>query len=604
MSAEKTSYDYVSETGPLEIGLQKVTKEEAFNLVGDIYRRNRDLISSQGEARDRLKNVKKSYPSQLENFAFLVNGGRTNSWNHINEMANESSDFKGFLKAMLSSELGKEIQDTIYGETIGNILNSLRNKGIRNEKVLVFFGEMVSRVGIKNMEKSPYKQMIDDYLSIPIETSVEDETKNNVITESSSQKRTLEFAMIAWEKHVKGKNPDEEKAKEEEAKVIEAYNYIKTNNELKDTYYLYGEWAHPLNPYVKKYFLREGGTLQKYLMTSPYGYRYLDEKLDFHHGVDIGVPLKTPVLAAKAGKVVSAAFHNCGGNIVVIQTQNNNKTFFHRYAHLDSMLVSAGEDVVVGQRIGLSGGEVGKGDICTTGPHLHFEMRKDENSPSHSVDPEDYIDFGEKNIDFISDKENSLQNKYYNRNYEWAGWTQENRDWAKTLYSQDWGLLYGLYNHNVSKNIQEGIEKGSLYKGYVNSPVIMETGENTLTQIKNVNASIIDKALSYKDKELDSTNFLKMILKEAVPSLDIDTLSLTSIPYDYRFYTVHKDRIIPGDILLSAERVEIYMGNSKTFGVQNVDSYSQRNIVDYGSNLAGYEFAYRPVGELSIENSK
>lgn len=599
MSAEKTSYDYVSETGPLEIGLQKVTKEEAFNLVGDIYRRNRDLISSQGEARDRLKNVKESYPSQLENFVFLVNGGRTNSWNHINEMANESSEFKGFLKAMLSSELGKEIQDSIYGETIGNILNSLRNKGIRNEKVLVFFGEMVSRVGIKDMGKTPYKQMIDEYLSIPIETSVEDETENNVIAESSSQKRTLEFAYEAWEKHVKEKTLDEEVSK-----VIEAYNYIKTNNELKDTYYLYGEWAHPLNPYVKKYFLREGGTLQKYLMTSPYGYRYLDEKLDFHHGVDIGVPLKTPVLAAKAGKVVSAAFHNCGGNIVVIQTQDNNKTFFHRYAHLDSMLVSAGEDVVVGQIIGLSGGEVGKGDICTTGPHLHFEMRKDENSPSHSVDPEDYIDFGEKNIEYISNKENSLQNKYYNRNYEWAGWTKENRDWAKTLYSQDWGLLYGLYNHNISDNIKNEIEKGSIFEGYVNPPVIMETGENTLTQIKNVNASIIDKALSYKDKKLNSINFLKMILNEAVPSLDTNTLSLTSIPFDYRFYTVHTDRIIPGDILWSEERVEIYMGNSKTFGVQNVDSYSKTNIVDYGSNQSIYEVAYRPVGELSIENSK
>jgi murein DD-endopeptidase MepM/ murein hydrolase activator NlpD len=102
----------------------------------------------------------------------------------------------------------------------------------------------------------------------------------------------------------------------------------------------------------------------------------------FHTGIDLGVPLGTPVFAAADGVVglarpmTDASGMLVGyGNYIVIQHDTGLKTL---YGHLLAIGVKEGDTVKRGQLIGLVG-TTGN----STGPHTHFEVRI-ENSP---VDP-------------------------------------------------------------------------------------------------------------------------------------------------------------------------------------------------------------------------
>lgn len=102
----------------------------------------------------------------------------------------------------------------------------------------------------------------------------------------------------------------------------------------------------------------------------------------FHTGIDLAVPLGTPVFAAADGVVVLAGSMTDAsgalvgyGNYIVIQHDAGLKTL---YGHLLAIGVKEGQVVKRGQLIGLVG-STGN----STGPHTHFEVRID-NSP---VDP-------------------------------------------------------------------------------------------------------------------------------------------------------------------------------------------------------------------------
>ena len=102
----------------------------------------------------------------------------------------------------------------------------------------------------------------------------------------------------------------------------------------------------------------------------------------FHTGIDLAVPLGTPVFAAADGVVMLARpMADSGGqlvgygNYVIIQHDAGLKTL---YGHLLTIGVKEGDVVHRGQLIGLVG-STGN----STGPHTHFEVRI-ENSP---VDP-------------------------------------------------------------------------------------------------------------------------------------------------------------------------------------------------------------------------
>lgn len=100
----------------------------------------------------------------------------------------------------------------------------------------------------------------------------------------------------------------------------------------------------------------------------------------FHTGIDYACPLNTPILASADGTVVFAGWDKTGyGNMVIVQHSQDCATL---YAHLGSIHVSVGEKVKQGYLLGHSG-STGN----STGPHLHFEARKQWNDYKSHFDP-------------------------------------------------------------------------------------------------------------------------------------------------------------------------------------------------------------------------
>jgi len=103
-------------------------------------------------------------------------------------------------------------------------------------------------------------------------------------------------------------------------------------------------------------------------VTSHYGWRVhpISGARELHRGIDIGRPTGTPILAAHDGVITFAGSMGGYGNVVFISGDNGIET---RYAHCDTILVTVGQQVSMGDVIATVGST---GD--STGPHLHFEI--------------------------------------------------------------------------------------------------------------------------------------------------------------------------------------------------------------------------------------
>lgn len=110
-------------------------------------------------------------------------------------------------------------------------------------------------------------------------------------------------------------------------------------------------------------------------------------QLLMHEGVDLSAALGTPIHAAADGTVVEVSSNYRSGTVVKIKhTADDGSTFYTAYLHeyMDDILVTVGQQVKAGQRIGAVGS-----NGWSTGPHLHFEVHDASDTP---IDPMPYMD--------------------------------------------------------------------------------------------------------------------------------------------------------------------------------------------------------------------
>jgi len=100
------------------------------------------------------------------------------------------------------------------------------------------------------------------------------------------------------------------------------------------------------------------------IFSSGYGWRWGR----MHKGIDVANNIGTPIVAAKAGRVVRSGWNDGGyGYLVELQHEDGSSSL---YGHNSKILVRVGDQVEQGSVISLMG-STGN----STGPHLHFEIR-------------------------------------------------------------------------------------------------------------------------------------------------------------------------------------------------------------------------------------
>jgi murein DD-endopeptidase MepM/ murein hydrolase activator NlpD len=123
-----------------------------------------------------------------------------------------------------------------------------------------------------------------------------------------------------------------------------------------------GDWVRPV----------DGAVVTQPFGCTPYAFEPIDRSCPsghVHTGIDLAAPLGTPVRAALPGTAHVVASITGYGLHVVVDHGDGLTTL---YAHLQSAGVLDGDDVDAGDLVGTVGSSGN-----STGPHLHFEVRRD-----------------------------------------------------------------------------------------------------------------------------------------------------------------------------------------------------------------------------------
>ena len=89
---------------------------------------------------------------------------------------------------------------------------------------------------------------------------------------------------------------------------------------------------------------------------------------EFHNGIDIAVPVGTPVLSVRYATVYHVGYTRLNGLYMRLHCDNG---YHFVYAHLSEVWANVNDRVYQGQIVALSG-NTGQ----STGPHLHYGLSR------------------------------------------------------------------------------------------------------------------------------------------------------------------------------------------------------------------------------------
>lgn len=213
--------------------------------------------------------------------------------------------------------------------------------------------------GVESEVQALFEEMYE------LELTPDTETRTRIVTKTGT--RTVTDPVTGQETEEEYEYEEEEEYEVSILRVVLTVRPLETivagkmDAEQKEIYAMYAqtggllqEFASPVNLYWYNY------------ISSYYGYRKnpFTGNGELHRGVDIAVPTGTTVYAAHDGTVTAAAYDSHYGNYVVIEKDG----YTTKYAHMDSLSVSAGQDIEKGIVIGTTGNTG-----SSTGSHLHME---------------------------------------------------------------------------------------------------------------------------------------------------------------------------------------------------------------------------------------
>lgn len=361
------------------------------NIQNQITTNNKKISSTESEATEYLKQVDElnkkisEYTNNLSNLEDKVDSVNKKIEEYENDLQNSSQRYSS------AEDLYAVRLRSIYENGMPNVIDILfESKGISDffsklnvyQSVVEYDKSMVNNIDgekeyIDNVKSDIEVQKVQlDQLKYDVEKATKTlndakSQKQAKVDELNKSKEKLQAVNTVLNKEAEDLNNQiaaeiaaREKKKAESKSSSGGSSSIVASN---------GKFDWPLKGYGKN---RITATFPKY----PDGTR--------HDGVDIGVPVGTPVYAAAAGEVVVSKYYLTGnydgsyrdgyGNYVMI----DHGDYYTLYGHLQyKKVVSAGQSVSKGQLIAYT---ASTGN--STGPHLHFEVRK-SSSYGSAVNP-------------------------------------------------------------------------------------------------------------------------------------------------------------------------------------------------------------------------
>ena len=221
--------------------------------------------------------------------------------------------------------------------------------------------ELISSINEERRQLNEKKQQLEDNQRQLIEVQEAKREKEEELQDKAEQRQT------ALQDVQRERRLYEQALKELEQASLEVERMIQRLQQNTGSYQGTGTFTWPAPGYKR--------------ITSDYGMRYhpIIKQTRLHTGIDIGAPSGAKVVAADSGRVIYVGYNSAYGNMIIIDHGGGISTL---YAHLSRFEVSTGTNVIKGDTIGRVGSTG-----WSTGPHLHFEVRKN----GTPVNPNNYL---------------------------------------------------------------------------------------------------------------------------------------------------------------------------------------------------------------------
>ena len=298
-------------------------KKETVGIQSQIDAKNAELAETQAKLDATLaqlaqakKESKEQYEAYKERFRIMCEDGTTST-----------------IALIFSSESLMDLVNNLeVAKEISNYDKKIHDEMKEKEKEISDISTEIE--AIKKTQEAEKAVLAQQKASLDSKQAELEKVKKTLMSDAAAAQRII----------------DEEIRKQNALKAQMSGSLSKGNGTVSNGYFL---WPTPSCTYITSHF-------------APQRVNPVTGKLRPHTGTDIGAQYGANIIAAAGGTVKFAGWNGGYGNCAIIDHGGGVSTL---YAHMSSLLVSAGQYVSAGSLVGRVG-STGN----STGPHLHFEV--------------------------------------------------------------------------------------------------------------------------------------------------------------------------------------------------------------------------------------